>query len=250
MPPAHALYIAPMLEALLFELEGVLVETHGVRRDALRAALADDHVTLPPPVFDACCAGLPVDAAAAAAVACLAATDAAARALDDTAVELAARRAERHAAARLAAGATLRPGAREALDALAGALRLGLVTRAARRETEAMLALAGLDAHFACVVTADDVRAPKPAADAHRAALDRLARRRPLAPRAVVAFEDAAPGVAAARAAGVRVVRIAAPGGASADAAPDDGADGRLASLRGLTPGSLAALLDLAPALR
>ena len=52
----------------------------------------------------------------------------------------------------------------------------------------------------------------------------------------------------AARAAGLRTVRVAS----SAHRASDDDArgaspDARLATLAGLTPGSLAALLDLAP---
>lgn len=237
-----------MLQAALFELEGVLVDTHAARRDALRRALADDGVTLTPAAYDAWCAGLPADDAAAVALSRLAATSDAARALDDTARELMARRAERAFASHLAAGATLAPGARAALDALAGALRLGLVTRARRREVDGVLALAGLEAHFACIVTADDVRSPRPAPDGHRLALARLAARGGATASATVAFEDDALGVAAARAAGLRTVRVAS----SAHRASDDDArgaspDARLATLAGLTPGSLAALLDLAP---
>jgi HAD superfamily hydrolase (TIGR01509 family) len=238
-----------MLQAALFELEGVLVDTHAVRRDALRRALADDGVTLTPAQYDAWCAGLRPDDAAGVAVQLLAPASDAARALDDTAVELIARRAERGFATALAAGVTLTPGAREALDAMAGALRLGLVTRARRREVDGVLALAGLEAHFACVVTADDVRTPRPAPDAHRLALARLAARGGALPAATVAFEDDALGVAAARAAGLRTVRVAS---SAHDASQADarGAlpEARLSTLVGLTPGSLAALLDLAPA--
>jgi beta-phosphoglucomutase-like phosphatase (HAD superfamily) len=63
----------------------------------------------------------------------------------------------------------------------------------------------------------------------------------------VVAFEDAQPGVDAARAAAVRVVLVAA--AVHPDPPVADGAAARLSSIAGLTPRSLAALLDLAPAL-
>jgi HAD superfamily hydrolase (TIGR01509 family) len=247
-----------MLQAALFELEGVLVDTHAARREALGRALADDGVFLAPDRFDAWCAGLPVDRAVDEALRRLAPENPAAAALDDTARELVARRAERAVSDRLAAGVSLAPGARAALDALGGALRLGLVTRARRRDVDGVLALAGLDGHFACVVTADDVRDAKPAPDGYRAALARLARRGVDSPAAVVAFEDAAPGVAAARAAGVRIVRVSPADAVDADAAVRRAearladvrtADARLSSLSGLTPRSLAALLDLAPAL-
>jgi HAD superfamily hydrolase (TIGR01509 family) len=232
-----------MLQAALFELEGVLVDTHATRREALCGALADDGVELAPDRFDAWCAGLPVELAVAAAVRRLAPEQPAAAALDDTARELVVLRAERSAVGRLAAGASLVPGVRATLDVLAGTLRLALVTRARRREVEAVLALSGLEAHFSSVVTADDARTPKPSPDAHRAALARLARHG-VTPSGAVGFEDAAPGVVAARAAGVRVVLVAP----ASEASPSDGFDARLPTIAGLTPRSLAALLDLAPA--
>ena len=235
-----------MLQAALFELEGVLVDTHATRREALCRALADDGVHLAPDRFDAWLAGLPVEQAVAEAVRRLTAEQPAAAALDETARELIALRAERAAAGRLAAGASLAPGVRATLDALAGSMRLALVTRARRREVDAVLALSGLEAHFSTVVTADDVRSPKPAPDGHRAALARLARYE-VGPSGVVAFEDARPGVDAARAAAVRVVLVAA--AADTQTPTTHGAVARLSSIAGLTPRSLAALLDLAPAL-
>ena len=231
-----------MLQAALFELEGVLVDTLATRREALCRALADDGVHLTPERFDAWCAGLPVAHAVAEAVRRLAAEQPSAAVLDDTARDLVALRAGRAAAGRFATGASLAPGVRATLDVLAGSLRLALVTRAGRGEVDTVLALSGLEAHFSCVVTADDVRTPKPAPDAYRRALGRLARHG-VTPSGTVAFEDASPGVVAARAAGVRVVRVAP----ASDARSPDGADARLPSIAGLTPRSLAALLDLAP---
>jgi HAD superfamily hydrolase (TIGR01509 family) len=132
----------------------------------------------------------------------------------------------------------LTEGARDAVLALGARLRLGVVTRAHRREVEFALGLAGLDHAFQCVVAADDVRAGKPSPEGYALALARLARRAPVDAQRVVAFEDAAPGIRAARAAGVRVVAVG-------DVAPHDAlaADAYLPSLAGLTAAAIAALL-------
>jgi HAD superfamily hydrolase (TIGR01509 family) len=245
-----------MLAAACLELEGVLLEARAARRAALQRSLAVDGVALADDEFERWCDGLPTAAAVDRAVQQRAAAgDAAASAMDATARELAALRAERGFEAQVAAGVTLVPGAREAAEALAVRLRLAVVTRAGRAVTDRVLAAAGLEGLFAAVVTADDVRAPKPDPAGHQLALARLARRAgALEPRTVAALEDAAPGVIAARAAGLRAVLVtpgpsaapsahAVPGTASA--AP---ADARLSSVAGLTPLGLAAALDLVPA--
>jgi len=68
------------------------------------------------------------------------------------------------------------------------------------------LRLAGLTPLFPVVVTSDDVRHGKPAPDIFLLA----ARRMRVPPEKCVVFEDAAPGIAAARAAGMTVVRVRA----------------------------------------
>lgn len=62
----------------------------------------------------------------------------------------------------------------------------------------------GLDALFRVVVAADDVRHGKPAPDSFLLAAERMN----VAPARCLVFEDAAPGFAAAHAAGMQVVRI------------------------------------------
>ena len=215
--------------AVLLELEGVVVRTHALRREALRSALAEDGLALSSATFDDVCHGMPVRAAVRA---CYAAEE---LATDETAVDLAVLRAEKAFAASLGAGATLVDGAMDGLASLHARARLGVVTRATRREAELMLSLAELAWLFELVITADDVPlAPKPSADPYARAMARLARRRPIDPRRVMALEDGRGGIRAARAAGLRCLAV---GEVPAFRALD--ADGYLPSLRGVTLESL-----------
>jgi beta-phosphoglucomutase-like phosphatase (HAD superfamily) len=68
---------------------------------------------------------------------------------------------------------------------------------------------AGLARSFDIVLGADDVSHPKPAPDLYLRAVELL----DAEPQATVAFEDSAPGVASARAAGLHVVAVGTEGG-------------------------------------
>lgn len=209
------------LDVVLMELEGVLADTAALRRAALRRSLAEDGATLDDDAACLCDARATRDAVELAARLTGAA-------LDDTALDLAALRAERRFAASLGEGVVLVPGARELVERLAGRVRLGVVTRLARADADRVLALAGLEWAFELVVAAEDADA-KPSPAAYVLALARLARRRPLG-AAVLALEDGAAGIAAATAAGVRCVVI---GDVPAHEAMR--ADGALRSLDGAT---------------
>jgi HAD superfamily hydrolase (TIGR01509 family) len=214
-------------DAVLIELEGVLADTAARRRHALRRSLAHDAVPLSDEDFAACCAGLPPREAAAAAARRAGAT------LDDTALDLAALRAERHFAEGDGA-TTLVPGARELVEALAASTRVGIVTRLSRQEVEPLLGLAELEYAAEVVVGAEDAPAAKPDPAPYRVALARLSRRRPVSPDAVLALEDGAPGIAAATAAGLACIVVGAlPAHEAMRAA------GVLPSLVGVTPARL-----------
>jgi HAD superfamily hydrolase (TIGR01509 family) len=191
-----------LYDTVLLEFEGVLADTHASRQDALARSLADDGVALAPDTYARCCAGLPLREAAAAGVAAVG------RQLDETALDLVALRAERNFAEHVGKGVSLAPGVRELLDDLAGRVRLGIVTRASRREAEFVLSLAALDGAFECVVAAEDVHSPKPSPEGYRHALERLGRRRVARPATTLALEDGPPGFTAARALGLRCLAV------------------------------------------
>jgi HAD superfamily hydrolase (TIGR01509 family) len=93
------------------------------------------------------------------------------------------------------------PGAAEFIEEAAlDGHQLGVVSGALRREIELVLSLAELRPHFAEIVAAEDVAACKPDPQGYLQALARLE----LEPRRCVVVEDSLPGLAAARAAGLR----------------------------------------------
>lgn len=101
----------------------------------------------------------------------------------------------------------LRPN--EALIALLETMRgsglgVALATTAARVNVHAVLTALGLDGLFDIVVTGEDVQRGKPAPDCYLRAAELLGR----APSDCLAVEDSAVGVAAALAAGCRVLQV------------------------------------------
>lgn len=191
-------------DTFLFELEGVLAETSALRCETLRDALSVERLPLTDADFADCWAGLPPRAAAQIVA------RRAGVALDDTALDLIALRAERRFAELSGRGLSLVPGARELVARLAPHARLGIVTRAARAVAERVLAMAELEYAVELLVTGDDAVAPKPDPAPYRLALRRLARRRPVDASAVLALEDGAAGIDAASAAGLTCIAVGA----------------------------------------
>jgi HAD superfamily hydrolase (TIGR01509 family) len=191
-----------MLDALILELEGVVVETRAARFEALARAMADDGVVALPDALGDELLGLPPRQAAARAVSLLG------LARDDTALDLIGLRAERHFTERVSQGVTLREGARVLITIAHARSRLALVTRAGRPVVDLVLGLSGLHDAFEVIVSADDVMDNKPAPESYARALSRLQGRRPLTRERVLALEDARAGIVAARAAGLRCLAV------------------------------------------
>jgi HAD superfamily hydrolase (TIGR01509 family) len=102
------------------------------------------------------------------------------------------------------------PGARELVRGLAAEMPVAIASGARRGEIERILSAAGLRDAFAAVIGADDVSRTKPDPEPYRAAFERIAPRVPrLAPGECLVFEDTIPGIAAARAAGMKVIGVA-----------------------------------------
>jgi beta-phosphoglucomutase len=101
-------------------------------------------------------------------------------------------------------------GARELVSSLAAVVPLAIASGARRDEIERILRAGGLREAFGAVVGADDVTRSKPDPEPYLLAVARLSiRSAGLEPKHCLAFEDSGPGIAAARGAGLKVVGVA-----------------------------------------
>ena len=187
-----------MIDAVLFEFEGVIADTSATRRRTLLETLREDGVALSELEYIEHCAGMPVRASVRAALAL--------RNLprDEMSVELVALRTERRFADFVGTGLSLVDGAGDLIESMQGQTRLGIVSRASRSDIATTLALAQLDHAFEFIIADDDPYPPKPSPAPYLGALDRLTRRRSVKPTHVVALEDGAAGIRSAKSAGLR----------------------------------------------
>jgi beta-phosphoglucomutase-like phosphatase (HAD superfamily) len=110
---------------------------------------------------------------------------------------------------RMLADIPLFPGISHLLRSLASEYPLGIASGALRGEIEAILRARGVRDLFTVVVGADDVARSKPHPEPYLAAMAGLEPRAPgLCPEDCLVFEDSMPGVAAALAAGMKVVAV------------------------------------------
>ncbi|HJU76208.1 MAG TPA: HAD family phosphatase [Gemmatimonadaceae bacterium] len=221
-----------MIDAVLFEFDGVLADTARARGDALRSTLREDGINLTPDEFREHCAGRSFPEGVRAAL------DMKSVKLDETGIDLLVLRTERAYSAVVGKGVTLSDGVPQVIERLAGSVRLGIVTRAQRSDVDFVLSLAGLDHAFACLVTGEDVTTGKPSPAPYRVALERLSRLRVTRASSCVALEDTLVGIRSARAAGLRAVAV---GALPAHVAME--ADGLLQGISGLTLASLQRLV-------
>lgn len=205
------------VSAILFDLDGTLVDLCGVHRSAFRRALADSPDAPRPrwsptergywfirgpgedPVFESELEALPTKEKLRklGVVGELAAQVSEAK-QRYTVSEENLNRVEPNPelVAMLCRLQTLRP-ARDRV-------RLGCVTNSVRQTAQVFLDRAGLLPYMDTVVTNEDCKAPKPAPDPYLAALDRLGLSK--APERVLVLEDHPKGMASAQAAGCYVI--------------------------------------------
>jgi beta-phosphoglucomutase len=120
-------------------------------------------------------------------------------------IQAAIERKNQHYEQAIRADLRLVPGALDFVEAAALAgHQLAIVSGALRREIELVLELAGLAPHFAEIVAAEDVSACKPDPQGYNRARQALA----LPASRCVVIEDSLPGLAAARAAGMRCAML------------------------------------------
>jgi beta-phosphoglucomutase len=193
-----------MIDAVLFEFDGVLADTTSARGEALRSTLREDGIALSADEYREHCAGRSFAEAVRAALELRGVP------LDETGIDLLVLRTERAYGAAVGKGVTLADGVPQVVERLAASVRLGIVTRASRRDVEFVLGLAGLDHAFTCVVAGEDFTTGKPSPAPYRVALERLSKLRATQASACVALEDTLAGIRSARAAGLRTVAVGA----------------------------------------
>lgn len=187
----------PRFDAVVFDLDGTLLDTEAISHAAGLAAFAAQGIAVDPAFLHAM---VGVDDA----------TNAARIAASFPRLDLGAfaRQWQAEVLDRQAGGIPLKPGA---ADLLAGiGLPKALATSSQRAAADRKLAVTGLRVHFAHVVTVDDVARPKPAPDPFLRAAALLG----ADPARCLAFEDSDTGAASARAAGFTVVQVPDIGGA------------------------------------
>jgi beta-phosphoglucomutase len=196
-----------MIEAIFFDFNGVIIDDEPLQLKAAQTALGAQGIALTEEDYYA---SLGMDDVTFMR----AAFERAGRAPDETAV---AAVLESFTAAHLALVADelpLFPGVVTFIKATARRYALGLVSMARRDYIEHVLARAGLRQAFSVIVSAEDVTACKPDPACYTTALARLNEQRraqgqpPLAPAACLVIEDAPPGIASARAAGMRTLGV------------------------------------------
>ena len=180
--------------AVLFDLDGLLVDTEPLGQMAERAVidrLGSDVTPAEQKELLGCSMRRTVEILLARAECPMPAADVETL-LDETMIEL----VRQH-------GVPFRPGARELLAGVkACGIPHALVTSTGLRAADEILTAAGLK--FRVMVTGDDVSAAKPDPEPYRAAAALLGP----APADCVALEDSRPGVASAEAAGCRVIAV------------------------------------------
>jgi len=205
--PRRTGLLIPMLDVLFFEIESVVIDTRSARRDALLGAIESVlqlRVDPPEPALDDVLDGRPARDAAR----CLLARSRMAR--DDVELDLIAVDASRRLACTLEHGVMLQPGATRFIASVHGRVRLAVVTQLRRPDADAVLRLAGIEAAFESIVTADDVIEEKPSPEGYCTGLERMARRRPVATWRCAALDGSRSGIRAARGAAIRTVAVGA----------------------------------------
>jgi beta-phosphoglucomutase len=186
--------VTPIADAVVFDMDGVLVDS-GVHHREAWIAMCRDCGMVPPPEFWRLTIGRPAEEAVLLLIGAIGAAEA--HRLADI------KRGHYERLARR--GLMAVPGVGDFVKQLtrAGVPR-AVATSASRRDLERALDALGLREHIDVAVTADDVRRGKPHPEVYLKAAEHLG----VDAAACIVFEDAIVGVHAARGAGMRVIGV------------------------------------------
>jgi HAD superfamily hydrolase (TIGR01509 family) len=183
--------------AVIFDLDGVLIDSEQAWDDARRALVAETGGTW--------------TEAATRAMMGMSSREWPVYVRDELGVPMAAEAINADVVRRLLAGyragLPLLPGAREAVARIADAWPIALASSSNREVIDEVLATMGVAGRFAATVSSEEVGGGKPAPDVYLEAARRLG----TDPAACVAVEDSENGVRSAVAAGMRVVLLPNP---------------------------------------
>ncbi|WIM94875.1 HAD family phosphatase [Actinoplanes oblitus] len=215
------------IEAVVFDLDGVIIDTEEVWEEVRRAYVAEHGRAFLPDSQDRMMGMSTVEWSTHLA--------------DEVGVPVPAERVAADVLGRMAAryreSLPLIPGAAETVRALGERYRLALASSSARILIDQVLATAGLTGEFEVTLSTEEVARGKPAPDVYLTAVAKLG----LTPEVCAAVEDSSNGLRSAGAAGLAV--IAVPHGVY-PAAPDALAHAALVvkTITEVTPEAVAAL--------
>jgi HAD superfamily hydrolase (TIGR01509 family) len=191
-----------LIEAVLFDFNGVLVDDEPQHCEALRRVLADERITLTREQYYGQYLGLDDRTGFV-----LAYRNAHRTLTTELLKHLVTKKSELYLAL-VRTSLRLVRGAPEFVRDAGGRFRLGIVSGALRHEIDHVLSQTDLGDSFEVIIAADDVSHSKPDPASYLAAHDAFSRRRAVATAACVVIEDSLPGLQAARAAGMPCVML------------------------------------------
>lgn len=230
------------LTAILFDFDGVIVDSERLHHETMVAALEGVGPETPWEYYHENLIGFDDRGAFAHLL-----ERAGMEPTPESIQRLVARKAELFAEQAAAGRVLPLPGAVDCVRACAAVGPVGLCSGALRSDIVPVLQTLELTACFAELVTADDVRMSKPDPACYRICLARLAVRFPergVAAENCVAIEDTVDGITAALGAGLPVVGVTT--NLPAHTLRAAGAQAIIATLAGQTPADLARLVGLA----
>jgi HAD superfamily hydrolase (TIGR01509 family) len=195
-----------MLKAIIFDCDGVIVDSEGTHFSAFRATLADEKIPLSRETYDQKYLAMDDKGCFEAVL------RAQGRPVDNAILKhlILKKKAEYE---RLSEGGmVIYPGVVEFVQKAVGRYRLAIASGAFRGEIKEAIDFAGIRSAFEVIVSAQDVRRGKPDPESYLTALARLNERTPsspvIQPGECVVIEDSFHGIESARGAGMRCLAV------------------------------------------
>lgn len=195
-----------MLQGIVFDFDGVIVNNEPLHFRALQRVLKEEAIPLAESQYYATYLGMDDRGCITTAL------EAAGRLVSPATIADLASRKARYYDELIRNGLVVFPGSAEFVTQAASRWPLAIASGALRVEIESILARLGLERCFSAIVSAEDVRQGKPHPEGFLQALAALRRIRPgpspLMAEDCLAIEDSTAGIAAAKAAGMRVLAV------------------------------------------